>query len=135
MKEAILQQKLAHKAKCMNSNDENKNRYESMKNKAKKVISKPMREKAEEVITELKNCQNGMLVKGLMIDNNKIEAGRCMRGSDGMLCFSEKERGKTWDFMERIMNDENNWDRNVEGDAVECPAVCVCRYEVVKVLS
>ena len=28
-----------------------------------------------------------------------------MRGSDGKLCFSEKERGKIWkDYMERIMN-------------------------------
>ena len=28
-----------------------------------------------------------------------------MRGSDGKLCFSEKEMGKVWkDYMERIMN-------------------------------
>ena len=27
-----------------------------------------------------------------------------MRGSDGKLCFSEKERGKVWkDYMESIM--------------------------------
>ena len=48
-----------------------------------------------------------------------------MRRSDGKLCFSEKERGKVWkDNMERIMNEENNWDRNVEGDAIDCPLVC-----------
>ena len=29
------------------------------------------------------------------------------------------------DYMERIMNEENDWDRNVEGDAVEGPVVCV----------
>ena len=29
-----------------------------------------------------------------------------MRGSDGKLCFSEKERGKVCtDYMERIMNE------------------------------
>ena len=29
-----------------------------------------------------------------------------MSGSDGKLCFSEKERGKVWkDYMERIMNE------------------------------
>ena len=27
--------------------------------------------------------------------------------------------------MERIMNEENDWDRNVEGDAVQVPVVCV----------
>ena len=38
-----------------------------------------------------------------------------MRGSDGNLCFSEKERGEVGkDYMERIMNEENDWDQNVE---------------------
>ena len=28
------------------------------------------------------------------------------------------------------MNEENDWDRNVEGDAAESPGVCVSREEV-----
>ena len=44
-----------------------------------------------------------------------------MRGSDGKLCFSEMERGKVWkDYMERIMNKENDWDHSVEVNAVVC---------------
>ena len=41
-------------------------------------------------------CPNGMfrLVKGLKTDSKEVEGGRCMRGSDGKQCFSEKERGK-----------------------------------------
>ena len=36
-------------------------------------------------------------------------------------CFSEKERGKVWkDYMERIMNEENDWDCNVKREAVVC---------------
>ena len=59
-----------------------------------------------------------------------------MKGSDGKLCFSEKERGKVWkDHMERIMNVENDWDKNVEGDAVEGPVVSVCREEVIQALN
>ena len=58
-----------------------------------------------------------------------------MRGRDGELCFSEKERGNVWkDYAERIMNDENNWDYNVVVDAVEAPVVCVCRDEVLQIL-
>ena len=46
-----------------------------------------------------------------------------MRGSDVNLCFSEKERGKVWmDYMVKIMNEENDWDHNV--DAAEGPVVC-----------
>ena len=29
--------------------------------------------------------------------------------------------------MERIINEENDWERNVEGDAVEGPVDCVSR--------
>ena len=45
------------------------------------------------------------LVKGLKTDSKEVEGGSCIRGSDGKLCFSEKERGKVWkDYTEQIMN-------------------------------
>ena len=51
-----------------------------------------------------------------------------MRGSYSKLCFSDKERGKVWnEYMERIMNEENNWDHNVEGNPLECLVVCLSR--------
>ena len=54
------------------------------------------------------------LVKGLKTYSKEVEGG-----SDGKLCFSEKEGGKVWKgYMERIMNEVNDWDHNVEGDAV-----------------
>ena len=93
-----------------------------------------MKNKAEKVLTEL---QNGMLwlVKGLKTDSKEVEGGRCVRGSDGKLCFSEKGRGKIRkDYMERIMNEENDWDHNVEGDA-EGSAYCVSREEVLQTLN
>ena len=50
-----------------------------------------------------------------------------MKGSDGKLCFSEKERDKILkNYMEGIVNEENDLDYNVEGDAVGGPVVCVC---------
>ena len=60
-------------------------------------------------------------VRLLKTDSKEVEGG-----NDGKFCFSEKERGKVWkDFMEGIMNEGNDWDHNVEGDAVEGPVVCV----------
>ena len=50
------------------------------------------------------------LVTGLKIDSKEVEGGRCMRGSDGKLYFSEKGKGKVWkDYMERFTNEENDW--------------------------
>ena len=59
-----------------------------------------------------------------------------MRGSDGKLCFSEMDTGEVWmDYMERITNEENYLDHNVEGDVVEGPVVCVSREDVLQALS
>ena len=38
-------------------------------------------------------------------------------------------------YMESIMNEENDWDHNAEGDAVEGPVVCVSREEVLQALN
>ena len=55
------------------------------------------------------------LVKELKTDSKEVDRGKCLRGSNEKLCFSEKERGNVWkDYMERIMNEENDWDHNVE---------------------
>ena len=64
------------------------------------------------------------LVKGLKTDSKEVEGGRCMRGSDGKLYLCEKRRGKVWKvYIEKITNEKNDWDHNVEGDAVEGPVV------------
>ena len=65
----------------------------------------------QQVLTELRNCPNWMfwLIKRLRIDSKEVEGGRCMRESDGRLCFNEKERGKVWkDYMEQVMHKEND---------------------------
>ena len=68
VKEVVSGKKEEHKAMCQNSTEENKRRYNGMKNKA---VSKAMREKAEELLPELQNCPNGMFrpVKGLKTDS------------------------------------------------------------------
>ena len=52
VKEAVLGKKEAHKALCHTITEENKRRYEIMKNKAKKAVLRAMREKAEEALAE-----------------------------------------------------------------------------------
>ena len=109
-----------------------------MKNKARKAVSKAMRERRWKRHLLIKKCQYGMLrlVRGLKTASKEVEGGRCMKGSDGKLCFSEKERGNVWkDYMERIKNEENDWDHNVDRDAVEGPVVCVSREEVLQALN
>ena len=64
-----------------------------------------------------------------------VEGGRYMRGSDGSLNFSEKDRGKVWkEHMERIMNEENEWEQNVKAELVEGPVERISWEEVVKAI-
>ena len=59
-----------------------------------------------------------------------------MRVSDGRLCLCERERAYVWrDYLKRIMNEENEWDHNVDGDAVDGEVVCVSREEVLQALN
>ena len=59
-----------------------------------------------------------------------------MRGSDGKLCFSEKERGKVWeDYIENIKNEKHDCNYNVEGDIVKGQVDYVCRDEVLQALN
>ena len=44
IKEAVSRKKDAHKAMCQNNTEENKIKYKSMKNKAKKAVSKAIGE-------------------------------------------------------------------------------------------
>ena len=109
-----------------------------IQDRAKKAVSKAMREKVVEVLTELKNCHNWMfrLINGLMIDSKQDDRELYVSESDGKLYFGEKERGNIWkDYKEGIMNEENYWDHYVEGDAVKGPVVCVNREEVLKALN
>ena len=67
---------------------------------------------------------------------NHLKGGRCTRASDRRLNFSDEDRRRVWkEHVERIMNEENEWDQNVQADLVEGPVEKVSREEVVKALG
>ena len=83
-----------------------------------------MGEAAEQELRELCEHPNKVfkLVKSMKKDGKDVEGGRCMRGIDGRLNFREKDRGKVWkEHMERIMNQQNEWDQNVKAELLEGP--------------
>ena len=57
MKEAVSRKKDALKVMCWNYTEKNKRRYEITRNKA---VSRAMREKVKEALTELQNFPNWM---------------------------------------------------------------------------
>lgn len=113
-----------HKEMCKSGPKVNKARYKNMKNRAKRVVAKAKKEAAERKLRELSEHPNKVfkLVKSMKKEGKDVEGGRCMRGSDGRLNFSEKDRGRVWkEQMGRIINEENEWDQNVQADLMEGP--------------
>ena len=50
--------------------------------------------------------------------------------------FIEEDRAKIWkEHMEKIMNQENEWDHMVEINVVEEPVEKVARYEIVEAMQ
>ena len=59
-----------------------------------------------------------------------------LESRDGRLGFSEEDRAKIWkEHMEKIMNEENEWDNMVETDLVEGPVEKVVRDEIVEAIQ
>ena len=134
MKKAIARKKDVHKEMCKSGTEGNKARYNNMKNRTKKVVVKAIKEVAERELSEHPK-KVFKLVKSKKKDGKDIEGGRCVRGSDGRLNFGEKDRGKAWkEYMERIMNEKNEWDQNVKAELVEGPVERVSQEEVVKAI-
>ena len=88
----------AHNEMCKSWTEANKARYKNMKNWAKKVVMKAMKEAAERELRELSEHPNKLfkLVKSMKKNGKDVEGGRCMRGSEGRLNFSDIDRGKVW---------------------------------------
>ena len=60
----------------------------------------------------------------------------CVRDRFGKLCTDERERAQVWkDYMEKVMNEENEWDGDVEVDVTHGPIERVMTEEVVKAIK
>ena len=93
-----------------------------------------MKEMAEWELKELSEHPN-KVVKFMKRDGKDVEGGRSMKGSDGRLNFSKKDRGKVWkEHMERIITEENEWDQNEKAELVEGPVIRVSQEEVLKAI-
>ena len=124
VKNAIDWKKKALKLWCTNRSAENKNKHRKARNKTEEAIAKAMRQEAEEEINVLCTKPNDVFkfVKFMRKEGRDIEGGGCMKDKDGRLVVSEKDREKLWkEYVEKIMNVENEWDQMVEVDMVEGP--------------
>ena len=64
-------------------------------------------------------------------DKKDVVGNACVLDKFGKLCVGESERARAWkQHMESVMNEENEWDGNVEADVVHGPMNRVTEEEV-----
>ena len=76
MKEALARKKDVHKEMCKSGTEANKAKYKNMKNRAKKVVAKAMKEAAERELSKHPN-KVFKFVNSMKTDEKDVEGERC----------------------------------------------------------
>ena len=138
VKEAITRKKEAYRALCKNRSENNLATYKALKNKAKKIVASAMKKEAEREIDNLSRNPNNIFkfLKRMRKDGKDVEGGQCIRDERGKLGLSAIDRKRIWkEHMEKIMNEENNWDQVVNADMVEGPVERVSHAEIINAIK
>ena len=138
VKDTITRKKAAFKELCRFPSEENKTQYKRIRNQTRKIVARAVRMEANQELNNLYQNSNSAFyfLRRLKKEGKDVERGRCLRGRNGRLDFIEEDRAKIWkEHMEKIMNEENEWDRMVETDLVEGPVEKVARDEIVEAIQ
>ena len=101
-------------------------------------MARAMRMEANQELNNLYQNSNSVFyfLRRIKKEGKDVEGGRCLRGGDGPLGLMEEDKAKIWkEYMEKIINKENKWDRMVETDVVEEPVEKVTRNEIVEAIQ
>ena len=137
-KDTITRKKAAFKELCRFPSEENKTQYKRIRNQTRKIVARAMRMKANQELNNLYQNSNSVFyfLRRMKKEGKDVEGRRCLRGGDGRLGFIEEDRTKIWKkHMEKITNEENEWDRMVETDLVEGPVEKVARNKIVEAIQ
>ena len=138
IKDIITRKKAAFKELCRFPSEQNKTQYKRIRNQTRKIVARAMRMEANQELNNLYQNSNSVFyfLRGMKKEGKDVEGGRCLRGGDGRLGFSEEDRVKIWkNYMEKIMNEENEWDCMVETDLVEGIVEKVAHNEIVEAMQ
>ena len=119
---------------------EAKSEYKKAKRSAKQAVAIAMKKASDKLMNELEAGENSMkmfkIAKQSMKDRKDMMGNGCVRDRFGKLCTDERERAQVWkDYMEKVMNEENEWDGDVEVDVTHGPIERVTMEEVAKAIK
>ena len=77
------------------------------------------------------HCKNAMLISLGCTDWQDITGLNCIKGASGKVIVDDKGIKDCWkEYMEKLMNEENEWDHKISVEVKEGPADCIRMDEV-----
>ena len=71
------------------------------------------------------------MAKQMVKERQDITGSNCLKGVSGKVIVDEKGIKDTWkEYMEKLMNEENEWDHRISAGVKEGPADCIKTSEV-----
>ena len=76
------------------------------------------------------------MAKQMVKERQDITESNCLKGASGKVTVDEKGIKDSWkEYMEKLMNEENEWDHGISAEVKEGPADCIRIGEVVAALK
>jgi len=107
---------------------------------AKRVISSAKTKKQKECANDLNDseCQNEIfrMAKQMVKERLGLTGLNCIKGASGKVMVDGKVIKDSWkEYMEKLMNEENEWDHKISAEVKKGPADCIRMAEVRAVLK
>ena len=114
--------------------------YKTAKQNARRAVAiaqeTQRREFARELDTEEGKKNVFRIAKQMANERQDVVGVNCLKDSAGKVVIDSKGIKKTWkDYMEKLMNEENDWDKDVLCDKTEGPCCKISSEEVEKAIK
>jgi len=114
--------------------------YKTCRQSAKRVISSAKEKKQKEYASDLNDPKHQneifQMAKQMVQERQDTTGSNCLKGVSGKVTVHEKGIKDSWkEYMEKLTNEENEWDHGISAEVKERPADCIRVGEVVAALK
>lgn len=140
VEKAIKDKKEGYKKWVASKKDDDYSAYRKLRQKAKQEVAIAKRIYYKN-LTEKMNKKEGInavyrMAKVGNRERQDVVRVNCIKDSKGQIVIDPEEREKVWrEYMEKLLNEENNWDGDVAASINEAEVEYITKVEVIEALK
>ena len=136
VKDTIAKMNVRFKELCKFPSEENKTQYKRLRYQTRKIVARALRMEANQELNNLYQNSNSAFYFLRRMKKEKCGRRKVLKKKRRTIGFIEEDRAKIWkEHMEKILNEENEWNHLVETDVVEGPVEKVACNEIVEAMQ